>query len=179
MSDLMALPFAQAIWQASQILLITVGFFALYWLLAKMIEWVERQCLRVVGIAAADDHAIMQAIREETRILDARFFGLVFNLVKITLALVLLILYLPVGFTIFPATGKLGSVVLDAILEPLSSAGRAFLGYLPSLVEIVVIVLITYYLLRIGRFVARKTADGTFAFEDFYADWAYAHVQHR
>ena len=44
--------------------------------------------------------------------------------------------------------------------------------YLPNFVEIVITIVITYYLLRIGRFIARKTAEGTFTFDGFYPDWA-------
>ena len=128
----MALPVAQTVWQVVQVLLVTIGFFAFYWILSKVIGWLERRTLHFAGLAAADDHAVMQAIREETRILDAKFFGLAFNMVKITFALILLAFYLPVAFTIFPETEDLGSDILVAIFEPLADAGQAFLNYTRS-----------------------------------------------
>ncbi len=67
--------------------------------------------------------------------------------------------------------GLLETIVALA-LEPTRVALAAVVGYLPSLFYIAVIVVLTYYGLRIVRMVFSAVAQSTIRIPGFYADWA-------
>jgi small-conductance mechanosensitive channel len=58
------------------------------------------------------------------------------------------------------------------VLGQLDSLGQAVLSYLPNLMVISVIVLITYYLARIVHLIFSQIANGELKLSGFYPDWA-------
>jgi len=118
------------------------------------------------------DHAVVQALRSETRLLDLSFFQLLVGLIKWVLLLVAIGFYLPLSFSIFPETEQFGRQLMVIVFGPLREAGLGFVAYIPKGVDILITILITYYLLRIFRFIARKTAERKFRFPGFHPEWA-------
>ncbi len=72
----------------------------------------------------------------------------------------------------FPWTRPSARNLLDYLLSPVFTLGRSFLAYLPKLAFLVVLVLVTRYLLRIGRLFFRSVEVGTVTFQGFDPDWA-------
>lgn len=87
-----------------------------------------------------------------------------------------LLLYaaLPLIFAIFPATRHLAIMLFSWIITPLISMGQSFVAYLPNLLRIVVIVVVTRYILKCLRYTAREIEAGRLVVPGFYSDWAHA-----
>jgi small-conductance mechanosensitive channel len=81
---------------------------------------------------------------------------------------------LPMIFVIFPATRHLAGVLFSWIVTPLISMGEGFIAYLPKLLRIIVIVVVTRYVLKFLHYVAREIESGRLVIPRFYPDWAQA-----
>ncbi|MCO4294781.1 mechanosensitive ion channel family protein [Solitalea sp. MAHUQ-68] len=104
-----------------------------------------------------------------------RILPLISGLVKvIKLSLVILIIYLtlPVLFSIFPWTQPIADKLLTYVLNPLKNILLAALHYIPNLLTIIVIYLVTRYIIQLFHFLAEEVANGTIKVSKFYPDWA-------
>jgi len=73
-------------------------------------------------------------------------------------------------FGIYPGTRSWAL----ALLNPFFSIVRSFVAYIPKLLQIVVIVVVTHYFVKVLRFVSREIATNRLVIPGFYPDWAYA-----
>lgn len=94
------------------------------------------------------------------------------NLLKWLIIALVVYLSLPVLFSIFPATKGIASALFGYVLNPIKAFGIGLIGYIPELMAIIVIVLITRYFLRFLKFLASEVEQGHFELPGFYADWA-------
>ncbi|AMD86228.1 hypothetical protein AXF12_06940 [Capnocytophaga haemolytica] len=92
--------------------------------------------------------------------------------VRIIVLLFLFITIIPLIFDIFPSTRHLSRIILGWIIEPIKDIWFAVINYLPSLFNIIVIVLVTRYLLKIMRFFALEIERGILKIRGFYPEWA-------
>ncbi|WP_289666137.1 mechanosensitive ion channel family protein [Flavobacterium panacagri] len=105
---------------------------------------------------------------ERQQILFLRFFGFV----KIASLVLIVYLSLPVLFSIFPATKEYTTTLLRWILTPAKSALMGFIGFLPSLFTIIVIVIIFKYSLKVIKFFFYEIKSENIKIDGFYSDWA-------
>jgi len=83
-----------------------------------------------------------------------------------------LYLLLPIVFSIFPATKGIASTLISYVLDPLKMFGLALIGYIPELITIVVIVMVTNYFVRFLKFLSLEIQHGKLILSGFYPDWA-------
>ena len=162
------IPVAFLYW--GQFVLVTLGLVIGLWLLNRVLNGLTGRFSRAAD--EQQDHAVVQALRSETRLLDLSFFQLIVGVMKWTLLLLAIGIYLPLSFLIFPETEQFGRALLVIVFSPLKEAGLGFVAYVPKGVDVLITILITYYLLRIFRFIARKTAEKRFQFPGFHPEWA-------
>ncbi|MEQ9187178.1 MAG: mechanosensitive ion channel [Cryomorphaceae bacterium] len=81
-------------------------------------------------------------------------------------------LALPIVFSIFPATKGLATTLFGYVLNPLVGFGSALIGYIPELIAIIVIVLVTRYFVRFLKFLSMEVETGKLNLPGFYPDWA-------
>ncbi|MXO05564.1 mechanosensitive ion channel family protein [Flavobacterium sp. HBTb2-11-1] len=105
---------------------------------------------------------------EKQLILLLRIFGVI----KIITLILIVYLSLPVLFSIFPATKDYTTTLLRWILTPAKSAFMGFVGFLPSLFTIVVIIIIFKYSLKIIKFFFYEIKSENIKINGFYSDWA-------
>nr|AGS53213.1 putative transmembrane ion channel [uncultured bacterium contig00093] len=86
----------------------------------------------------------------------------------------LLYIALPMIFVIFPPTRDLAGTLFSWITAPLISMGHGFIAYLPNLLRIIVIVVVTRYVLKFLSYVAAEIEAGRLVIPKFYPDWARA-----
>jgi len=86
----------------------------------------------------------------------------------------LLIVYLtfPVLFLLFPWTEHLSSALLDLILDPFKSIGKAFLNYLPNLATMVVIIIVFRALLKGLKFLKKEVETEALKVPGFHPELA-------
>lgn len=85
-------------------------------------------------------------------------------LLSIYIALLLL-------FGVFPETKNIADTLLQYILNPVKKVVRGFIGFIPNLFAIIVIVIITRYLTKFINYIGSEIQSGNLTIKGFYPDW--------
>jgi small-conductance mechanosensitive channel len=93
-------------------------------------------------------------------------------IVRWVLILGLVEAYLTVALGFFSATREISLTVTNWVFSQLGSMGRALLDYLPNLLVLTVIGLVTTYAVRLVRLVFGEIQKGEVKIRGFYPDWA-------
>jgi small-conductance mechanosensitive channel len=105
---------------------------------------------------------------------DRQTTAVLFLLKVVRYAIILLLLYLslPLLFSIFPPTRRIGEALFGYILTPVKKIGTSLIQYIPELITIIVIVFITRYLLKFIKYLSREVESGKLNIPGFFPDWA-------
>jgi len=95
------------------------------------------------------------------------------RIIKYLITAFQLFITVPIVFSLHPATEELASTIFGYILTPLKGILLAAVRYIPNVITIVIILLITKYVLRGLRFFANQIAKEKMILPGFYADWAW------
>ncbi len=86
--------------------------------------------------------------------------------------ILLFLIYITTVFSIFPQTRGLVTSILDSILQSMKTGWQSFVSYLPSLLNLIIIIVATHYLLKLLHFFFQEIGKGSITFEGFKQDWA-------
>jgi small-conductance mechanosensitive channel len=94
------------------------------------------------------------------------------RVVAVLVALVAGYVYLNYVLVLFPWTRALGRSLTSILLQPLKTLATGFLAFIPDLVFLVILTLITRWALRLVRLFFARVASGETEVRGFEADWA-------
>ena len=94
------------------------------------------------------------------------------KILKYIIAAVLLILTIPIVFSFFPATRNLASTLFGYFLTPLRNIAVGIIKFIPNLIMIIIIVVVTKFVIQALKFFATQIEKGKLVLPHFYADWA-------
>ncbi len=97
---------------------------------------------------------------------------LVSKFIRLITLIVMVYILLPILFSIFPWTQGYADTLLLYILNPLRKIGLGLINYVPNLLAILVIVVVTHYVVKFIRFMAGEVESGKLEVPGFYRDWA-------
>jgi small-conductance mechanosensitive channel len=113
---------------------------------------------------------------KEYRILEtAQMMNLAAFLLRLSQYVAIIIqlyLTLPLVFSLFEPTKHLASTLFGYILNPLQTTALSIIDYIPNLITIVIIIVISRYALRTIKFFTTQIESGKLVIPGFYADWA-------
>lgn len=132
----------------------------------KLIDFILRKWHNFFKGIKIKNIEILSADREE------KLFFLVMRVIKIFLIIILLYLSLPIIFSIFPATKGVATMLLSYITSPLKAIALGFIGYLPELFMILVVVFITFYIFMAINFISVEVERGNLSIPGFYPEWS-------
>jgi small-conductance mechanosensitive channel len=89
----------------------------------------------------------------------------------VLVALVVGYLFLDYVLLLFPWTRGLGSRLSEMLLGPLATVGLGALGYIPDLIFLIILALVTRAVLRIVHLFFGRLGDGTLKLGNFDAEW--------
>ena len=96
--------------------------------------------------------------------------------VWVAAALVILIggyAYLNYVLLLFPWTRALGRSLANIFLQPLATLATGFVGFIPDLVFLIILALVTRYLLKLVKVFFRRVADESITLQGFDPAWAH------
>ncbi|MBZ0201401.1 MAG: mechanosensitive ion channel [Ignavibacteria bacterium] len=94
------------------------------------------------------------------------------KILKILIILVVSYFFLTILFGIFPTTKGIAETLLGYILNPVGKMWKALVSYLPNLLAIIVIMIVTRYILKFVHFLTKEVESGELTLPGFYSDWA-------
>jgi small-conductance mechanosensitive channel len=149
------------------ILIILALLIRLVWFLfRKLNEKIEK---------SADEKIKPLVIRKLKVLTTKQILGIIeffLRIIKYVIAFFQIFLTLPVIFSLFSATRKFAMSIFDYILNTLKDFGISIGKYIPKLITIIIIILITHYLLRGIKFFVTHIERGRVAIPGFYPEWA-------
>ncbi len=101
-----------------------------------------------------------------------RFLTGPLQLVRLLLVLLLLVIYLTSTLGLFPSTRRIATQIEDQIRQAMALLWEMFIGYLPNLFVLLMIILIVWGALKIARVVFEELRHGTVKIIGFDAEWA-------
>ena len=151
-------------------LLVTAILIALIWGLNRGRRWLDGhlegwKAKYFKGIKLKD----LQLVDADN---EVRVLRISLSLVRYLFILILVYIYLPVLFSIFPFTQSFAGKLFGYILQPLKKMGSAIIDYVPNLITVVVIWLVFRYLIRAVAYFANEVKEGRIVLRGFYPDWA-------
>jgi small-conductance mechanosensitive channel len=152
---------------AAVIIVIQIVLIRLVWMLFK---WLKEK------ITGYGQHHFKSLIIKQFHILEtAQILNGIFFLLRILKYIVTafqLFITIPVIFSLFPRTRDLALVLFGYILSPLKKIGLGIIEYIPNLITIIIILVITNYVIRSLKFFTIRIERGKLVLPGFYADWA-------
>jgi small-conductance mechanosensitive channel len=94
------------------------------------------------------------------------------RIVQLVAIILQLYLTLPLVFSLFEPTKHLASTLFGYILNPLRSTFWTIIRYIPNLITILIIIVISRYTLRTIKFFSTQIERGKLVIPGFYPDWA-------
>jgi len=93
------------------------------------------------------------------------------KVVRFAVLVILLYTYVHLGLSFFPWTSPFAGQLLGYVLVPLSAMARGTLAQIPNLVILAIIVVITYYAVKLTGLFFKEIEKGTISFKGFYPEW--------
>lgn len=151
-------------------LLSTLALVAALWLIGRLYQ-LARRALRAFHGAHIRSVRIQELeLLPAGRILDILL--LVLALARVTGTGILLYLYLILVFSFFPWTRNFAPVLLDSVLAPVKHVFAAIISWMPNLLFVLVIGIVTRYALKLVYMIFQAIESGTITFAGFYQEWA-------
>jgi small-conductance mechanosensitive channel len=94
------------------------------------------------------------------------------NVIKYLFTAIQLVITVPLVFVLFPGTRDFAATIFGYILTPLKNIVFGTIAYIPNLITIAVIIIVTRYVLRALKFFAVQIEKEKLVIPGFYADWA-------
>jgi small-conductance mechanosensitive channel len=116
--------------------------------------------LRMKSFPVVDAERVLEMLRRAIRTLH------------LVLALAAAGAAIQVVLEMFPWTRAVSRGLLSYVLTPVRTIGNGILGYIPSLVFLVVLVVVTRWVLKLLSIFFDKIESGVLTFESFEPDWA-------
>jgi small-conductance mechanosensitive channel len=153
------------IWQALALIIVVV---LLIYAVNKLFRWIRYKLLvqQKFGEIKIRDYSLITAERLKM-ILDRGM-----RILRLVLILIVLYISLPVLFSIFPWTRPIADRLFGYIIGPLRSFVLGIIHYLPNLLSIIIIYIVTRYIIKGVRFFAKEIERGALKIKNFYPDWA-------
>lgn len=150
------------------IVLIILGF--LIWLVGRAFRWIRYRI-----VSRWDKRVEKLATRGAPANYTKRMLPFILSALRVLrfVTIILLIyLTLPIIFGIFPWTKPIGTELLGYVIDPLKAIALGLVHYIPNLLTIVVIYVVTRAVIKLVGFFANEVANGSLVIRNFYADWA-------
>jgi small-conductance mechanosensitive channel len=91
---------------------------------------------------------------------------------RVVLVVVAFGIYIPLLLSFFPWTSGLSRTLLGYVVTPFGVLGHTVVDYLPKLFFLLVILVVTYYFIKVVRLFFREIERGTVTFPNFEREWA-------
>jgi small-conductance mechanosensitive channel len=143
------------------------------WLFILMRRYANR-------IAATTSAAIQSKIKDAqpqiaglfSRTMMREMLVRLFAILRLVLVLIIAAVFIQALLGIFPQTRSLAATIYRGVELPVYSLFHAFWINLPSLLFILILAIVTWYLLRLVRYFFCKVAEGSISFKGFNPAWS-------
>jgi len=99
-------------------------------------------------------------------------YHLAFKILKIAVIVTVAAFLINYILGLFPWTNNVATYLLKLLLDPILSLGKGLLGFLPNLVFLIIIYLVTRYIIKLGKLLFTSLQQSVIKIKNFEPDWA-------
>ncbi len=152
---------------------LTLLFTLVLWLVVRFASRWLRAASESIGRRATE--TALAKLRRVVPLPAARVASFMARLLDAIRALILataIVVYIPVVLSFFPRTRYVSRVLVGYVVDALARVFSAFGNYLPNLIFLIVISVLTYYAIRLVRLFFSEVGRGRIRLPDFEREWA-------
>jgi small-conductance mechanosensitive channel len=101
-----------------------------------------------------------------------KIVNILFKVIKWIFTVLIILIFIGYILRLFPWTNSFAVSAFRVFIKPVADIGKAILNYLPSLVFLILITLITRYLLKLLKIFFSGIGNGAIVIRNFYPEWA-------
>lgn len=146
--------------------LMIVLMYVLFWSLRRLYNAFNRRIKKRIDTL---ENVSFKLIQSQNLI---KGLHVVYTTIRFLLLFVILLVFIDYILSLFPWTKGAAKYLLDIILNPLKAMAFGFVDYLPSLIFLAIIFIITRYVLRLIRLFFAGIGNGAIEINNFDTDWA-------
>lgn len=150
----------------SLVVLITV-LFVVFWVFRRLYGFLQPR---------VTSHMLNLETRSQRIFRGDQLWGLLHNalqLVRTLIVLFLVYLFANFALSLFPQTRYAAHKLFQFVFAPIGNMAESFIGFIPDLVFLVVLIFITRYVLKLARGVFTAIDTGRLQFKGFETEWAW------
>lgn len=102
----------------------------------------------------------------------AKFSKGLLRIIRIITIVSVFYFYIPLALSFFPMTANLAPTLLSHLLTPIRALGHTIIEFIPDLISIFLIILVTNFILKFIRVFFIQIDKGTLQIKGFYPEWA-------
>lgn len=158
--------FQALLYAGAAVLIAGVLIWAIIVLFRRLLAFLEARYKRRVQDLKIESFEVVRA---------ENIWGAVTGLLRfIRTATVLILAYLCVEFVLyqFPWTRSTANILLDMVVDPLTSITVAFINYLPQLIFLIILIAVARYLIKLMHLFFRGVERGRVQLGEFDPEWA-------
>lgn len=149
-----------------------LGLFLFFFLLKKFFGWLQKRLDRLDRNVLFGRSKLVHFFKFITPEREKHILKLIVRILRVTISIIFLILYLPFAFSFIPQTQEVASTIFEYVLKPVNFVVSGFISFIPGLFFIIVIVIITKYLLKFLKYLTDELEKEALSLDGFHADWA-------
>ncbi len=146
--------------------LLIICLVAFTWLFRKLSDFFKRRVKIRIDRLENVSYKLIQA-NQLNKILHV-----LYQTVRVLILLIITLGFVDYILGLFPWTKAVSIYLLDLILDPLKSIGQGFINYLPSLIFLIIIYVITQYFVRLIKLFFNSIDTGGIVIQNFDPEWA-------
>jgi small-conductance mechanosensitive channel len=143
------------------------AWFGLQWVFIRLDALIERRYRGRVKDVTIQKARIFQARQMWAVLLET------FKAIKLLFILALVYAYLSFVLRLFPWTAYLGKQLFTVIVAPLRTIGMGIVENIPNLIIVGILLVLTSYVLKLGRVLFDNVARGKITLKGFDQEWAW------
>jgi small-conductance mechanosensitive channel len=101
-----------------------------------------------------------------------KILHLLYQVIRMIIIVIITVSFVDYILSLFPWTKAASVYLLELVLDPIRNLGRSFIDYLPSLIFLIIIILVTRYFLKLFRLFFTSIAEQGIVINNFDPEWA-------
>ncbi len=110
----------------------------------------------------------LELVNEDQLLLTIKY---ILRGIRYLLSIFFIYFYLSIVFIFFPKTKDISITLLDYVWNPIKNIISGILSYLPNLFLIIIVIVITYYLIKFINLIFKELENGTIRIPNFYPEY--------
>jgi small-conductance mechanosensitive channel len=152
--------------------LAVLGLILFFFLLKRFFKWLQSKLDKLDRNVLFKKAEIANFFKFITPRREKHILKFLMKTLKIGIAILFLIFYLPFVFHFIPETQEFADTIIGYIMKPINALVVSVVAFIPDLFSLVVIILISKYLIKFLKYVTGEVEREAVKLDGFHADWA-------